>query len=119
MIERIRAMGERIGSDAFVRQAMASRDDDIDKLRETSCPTLIVAAAEDQIRTLDEAADRRERNWSSAAARWLSQLRSVRPQTPSLKNLKIMTASPAALPSGSFQGRHRSSRRQLSHVEAT
>ena len=55
LIARIRAMGLRLGGDAFQRQSNLARDSDFDRLGEIRCPTLIVAAAEDQVRSLAEA----------------------------------------------------------------
>ena len=55
MIERVRAMGVRLGGDVFRRQSLLVRPGDIDRLREIRCPTLVVAASDDQLRTLDEA----------------------------------------------------------------
>jgi pimeloyl-ACP methyl ester carboxylesterase len=55
LISRIRAMGVRLGRDAFLRQSGLVRESDFDRLREIRCPTLIVAGEQDQIRCLDEA----------------------------------------------------------------
>ena len=59
-IERIRLMGERLGGEVFVRQAMRERAGDLDRLGEIRCPTLIVAAAQDALRSLDEAVELRD-----------------------------------------------------------
>jgi len=55
MIERVRAMGMRLGGDVFRRQSVLDRPGDIDRLGEIHCPTLVVAAAQDQLRSLQEA----------------------------------------------------------------
>jgi pimeloyl-ACP methyl ester carboxylesterase len=54
MIERVRAMGTRLGGDVFRRQSMLDRPGDLDRSGEIRCPTLVVAAAKDQLRSLDE-----------------------------------------------------------------
>jgi len=55
MIERVRAMGVRLGGDVFRRQSVLERPGDIDRLHQIRCPTLVVAAAQDQLRSLEEA----------------------------------------------------------------
>jgi len=55
MIERVRAMGVRLGGEVFRRQSVLERPGDIDRLGEIACPTLVVAAAQDQLRSLEEA----------------------------------------------------------------
>jgi len=55
LIERVRAMSVRLGGDVFRRQSMLDRPGDLERLREIHCPTLVVAAAQDQLRSLDEA----------------------------------------------------------------
>jgi pimeloyl-ACP methyl ester carboxylesterase len=55
MIERIRAMGTRLGGEVFRRQSMLERPGDLDRLGGIRCPTLVVAAAEDGLRSLEEA----------------------------------------------------------------
>lgn len=54
MIERVRAMGTRLGGEVFRRQSMLDRPGDLDRSSEIRCPTLVVAAAEDGLRSLDE-----------------------------------------------------------------
>jgi pimeloyl-ACP methyl ester carboxylesterase len=60
MIERIRQMGDRLGGKVFVRQAEQVRESDLGRLGEIRCPTLIVAAAQDALRSLDEARELHE-----------------------------------------------------------
>jgi pimeloyl-ACP methyl ester carboxylesterase len=55
LIERVRAMGMRLGGEVFRRQSMLERPGDLDRLNEIRCPTLVVAAGHDQLRSLDEA----------------------------------------------------------------
>ncbi|WP_369059802.1 alpha/beta hydrolase [Caulobacter sp. 73W] len=55
IIDRIRAMSERLGGSVFQRQSALVRTSDADRLSELTCPTLIVAAAQDQLRSLTEA----------------------------------------------------------------
>jgi pimeloyl-ACP methyl ester carboxylesterase len=55
LIERIRAMGARLGGAVFRRQSMLDRPGDLERSGEIRCPTLVVAAAEDQLRSLEEA----------------------------------------------------------------
>jgi pimeloyl-ACP methyl ester carboxylesterase len=57
LIERIRAMGMRLGGEVFRRQSMLERRSDADRLGEIRCPTLVVAAAQDQLRSVEEARD--------------------------------------------------------------
>lgn len=54
-IQRVRSMSERLGAEVFRRQSMIVRRGDLDRLAEIDCPTLVIAAAEDQLRTQDEA----------------------------------------------------------------
>ena len=55
LIERVRAMGTRLGGEVFRRQSMLERPGDLDRLIDIRCPTLVVAAAQDQLRSIDEA----------------------------------------------------------------
>jgi pimeloyl-ACP methyl ester carboxylesterase len=55
LIERVRAMGMRLGGEVFRRQSILERPGDIDRLGEIRCPTLVVAAAQDQLRSMEEA----------------------------------------------------------------
>lgn len=55
LIERIRAMGTRLGGEVFRRQSMLDRPGDLERSGEIRCPTLVVAAAQDQLRSLEEA----------------------------------------------------------------
>jgi pimeloyl-ACP methyl ester carboxylesterase len=55
LIERVRAMGVRLGGEVFRRQSVLERPGDIDRLDQIRCPTLVIAAAQDQLRSLEEA----------------------------------------------------------------
>jgi len=54
MIERVRAMGERLGRDAFLRQSAVVRSGDAATLDRIHCPTLVIGADGDQLRSVDE-----------------------------------------------------------------
>lgn len=55
MIERVRAMGVRLGGEVFRRQSMLDRPGDLERAHEIRCPVLVVAAAQDRLRSLEEA----------------------------------------------------------------
>lgn len=55
LIERVRAMGMRLGGDVFRRQSLLDRPGDLERSGEIRCPTLVVAAENDQLRSLAEA----------------------------------------------------------------
>ncbi|WP_342105610.1 alpha/beta fold hydrolase [Methylobacterium sp. SI9] len=55
LIARIRAMGDRLGGAVFLRQAGQARESDREHLGRITCPTLVVAAAQDALRSLEEA----------------------------------------------------------------
>jgi pimeloyl-ACP methyl ester carboxylesterase len=57
---RIRRMGDRLGGPVFLRQAGQARASDLDRLGAIRCPTLVVAAAQDALRGLDEARELRD-----------------------------------------------------------
>jgi|EP01034_Spumella_vulgaris_P031837 pimeloyl-ACP methyl ester carboxylesterase len=59
LIARVRAMGERLGRDVFLRQSLLERGD-LDRLGEIVCPTLVIAAAQDRLRSLAEAQELRD-----------------------------------------------------------
>jgi pimeloyl-ACP methyl ester carboxylesterase len=54
LVERVRAMGERLGSDVFLRQSAVVRSSDAATLAQIRCPTLVIGADGDQLRSLDE-----------------------------------------------------------------
>lgn len=60
LIERIRAMGLRLGRDAFLRQSRLDRIGDGDRLSDIACPTLVVAARQDRLRSVAEAEELRD-----------------------------------------------------------
>ena len=53
--ERIRAMGMGLGGDVFRRQSLLDRPGDLERSSGIRCPTLVVAAENDQLRSLAEA----------------------------------------------------------------
>jgi len=55
LVAQVRAMGERLGREVFVRQSLIVRDADTRRLADIQCPTLVVAAACDQLRSPEEA----------------------------------------------------------------
>jgi pimeloyl-ACP methyl ester carboxylesterase len=55
LIERVRAMGMRLGGEVFRRQSMLARPGDLDRLDGIRCPTLVVAADHDGLRSMEEA----------------------------------------------------------------
>jgi pimeloyl-ACP methyl ester carboxylesterase len=55
LVAQVRAMGERLGSEVFMRQSLIVRDADTCRLAGIQCPTLVVAAADDQLRSPEEA----------------------------------------------------------------
>ncbi len=55
LVAQVRAMGERLGREVFVRQSLIVREADTARLADIRCPTLVVAGAEDQLRSPDEA----------------------------------------------------------------
>jgi pimeloyl-ACP methyl ester carboxylesterase len=57
LIARIRAMSVRLGGGVFMRQSSVVRTGDTDQLGSIRCPTLIIAAADDRLRSLDEATE--------------------------------------------------------------
>lgn len=57
LIGRLRQMGVRLGGDTFRRQSSLSRTGDLDRLSEIRCPTLVIAAEGDELRSLAEASE--------------------------------------------------------------
>ncbi|MDG2522573.1 alpha/beta fold hydrolase [Caulobacter segnis] len=60
LAERVRKMSARLGYEVFRRQSALVRDGDVGRLGEIACPTLVVAAAQDQLRSLAEAEQLRD-----------------------------------------------------------
>ena len=54
LIERVRAMGVRLGGEVFRRQSAIVRTSDRERLIDIRCPTLIVAAGQDRLRSREE-----------------------------------------------------------------
>lgn len=59
LIARVRAMGAGLGREAFIRQSLLERGD-TERLGGIDCPTLVVAAAQDQMRSRAEAEELRD-----------------------------------------------------------
>lgn len=55
LVAQVRLMGERLGREVFIRQSLIVRDADTARLPDIQCPTLVVAAADDQLRSPEEA----------------------------------------------------------------
>jgi pimeloyl-ACP methyl ester carboxylesterase len=55
LIARIQAMGARLGGEVFRRQSLLERHDERGSLGAIRCPTLVIAGAQDRLRSLDEA----------------------------------------------------------------
>ena len=60
LIERVRVMGERLGPDVFLRQSAVVRAGDGATLGQIRCPTLVIGADGDQLRSVDEAREQAE-----------------------------------------------------------
>lgn len=54
IMARVQAMSQRLGGEIFERQSQLVRTDDTARLRDIACPTLIVAAAQDELRSFAE-----------------------------------------------------------------
>lgn len=59
-VERVRQMSARLGYEVFQRQSRLERAGDEDRLGEIACPTLVVAATQDQLRSIAEAKQLRD-----------------------------------------------------------
>lgn len=55
LVAQVRAMGERLGREVFIRQSLIVRGADTAQLGGIVCPTLVVHGADDQLRSLEEA----------------------------------------------------------------
>jgi pimeloyl-ACP methyl ester carboxylesterase len=60
LVDRLRAMGDRLGGAVFLRQTLTPRPAFDDRLGEIGCPTLVVAAAQDALRSVREAEELRD-----------------------------------------------------------
>jgi pimeloyl-ACP methyl ester carboxylesterase len=60
MIERVRAMSERVGGEVFIRHASHTRESDLDRLAVIRCPTLVIAADGDGLRSVQESEELRD-----------------------------------------------------------
>lgn len=55
LIDRVQAMGRRLGAEVFRRQSLIERKDERHRLAEIHCPTLVVAGEQDNVRSPVEA----------------------------------------------------------------
>ncbi|MGX9964163.1 alpha/beta fold hydrolase [Roseomonas sp. F4] len=60
LVDRLRGMGDRLGGEVFLRQTLLPRPVFDDRLGEIACPTLVIAAAQDALRSLAEAEELRD-----------------------------------------------------------
>lgn len=61
LLHRLKSMGQRLGYEVFVRQSKLDRSSDTHHLAQISCPTLIIAAQDDRMRSFEEAIEMQER----------------------------------------------------------
>lgn len=54
VIERIRSMSVRLGGQVFERQSAMRREGDLDRLTSIRCPTLVISADGDRLRSVEE-----------------------------------------------------------------
>lgn len=54
VIARVQRMSARLGGEVFYRQSQLDRVDDTELLSGISCPTAVIAAADDELRSVDE-----------------------------------------------------------------
>ncbi|WP_212733744.1 alpha/beta hydrolase [Variovorax sp. CF079] len=54
LLSRLRAMSNRVGGETFVRLSAIDRPSDVDRLATLKCPTLVIAAAQDRLRSVEE-----------------------------------------------------------------
>jgi len=60
LVERVRAMGVRLGGEVFRRQSAIVRSGDQERLHEIRCPTLVIAAGHDRLRSREESEELRD-----------------------------------------------------------
>lgn len=60
LIERVRMMGVRLGGAAFRNQSLLERPGDLHLLDRIRCPTLVVAAGHDRLRSIEESRELHE-----------------------------------------------------------
>lgn len=57
LLQRLKGMGQRLGYEVFVRQSRLDRNSDTATLAQIRCPTLVIAAQDDRMRSLQEASE--------------------------------------------------------------
>lgn len=60
LVERVRAMGVRLGGEVFRRQSAIVRSGDTERLHAIRCPTLVIAAGHDRLRSREESEELRD-----------------------------------------------------------
>jgi len=60
LLQRLKSMGQRLGYDVFVRQSRLDRNADTELLAQIHCPTLVIAAKNDRMRSLLESTELQE-----------------------------------------------------------
>ncbi|EIC85258.1 alpha/beta fold hydrolase [Serratia sp. M24T3] len=60
LLQRLKSMGQRLGYGVFVRQSRLDRDSDTAALGQIKCPTLVIAAQDDRMRSLQESNELQE-----------------------------------------------------------
>lgn len=59
-VERIRSMGVRLGAEVLRKQSEMDRTGDLSRLAQITCPTLVIAAAGDRVRSIAESVELRD-----------------------------------------------------------
>jgi len=60
LLQRLKSMGQRLGYDVFVRQSRLDSNADTELLAQIHCPTLVIAAKNDRMRSLLESTELQE-----------------------------------------------------------
>lgn len=60
LLQKLKGMGQRLGYEMFVRQSRLDRDSDTAMLPRIHCPTLVIAAQDDRMRSLQESTELQE-----------------------------------------------------------
>jgi pimeloyl-ACP methyl ester carboxylesterase len=60
LIDRLKAMGERLGAEVFARLSALERKSDLEMMRTIQCPVLVLTADQDRLRTMEEATEMAE-----------------------------------------------------------
>jgi pimeloyl-ACP methyl ester carboxylesterase len=60
LIDRLKAMGERLGAEVFARLSALERKSDLEMMSTIQCPVLVLTADQDRLRTMEEATEMAE-----------------------------------------------------------